>query len=66
MRIQINGEVKDVAEGIDLLTLLEHLSLSQQRVAIELDRQVIRRIDWGATAVKENAVIEIVHFVGGG
>jgi thiamine biosynthesis protein ThiS len=58
--------VKEVAEGIDLLTLLEHLSLSQQRVAIELDRQVIRRIDWAGTAVKENAVIEIVHFVGGG
>jgi|tagenome__1003787_1003787.scaffolds.fasta_scaffold20468627_2 sulfur carrier protein len=66
MRIQINGEVKEVAEGIDLLTLLEHLSLSQQRVAIELDREVIRRVDWAATAVKENAVIEIVHFVGGG
>lgn len=66
MRVQINGELRDVPEGISLQTLLEHLSLSQQRVAVELDRQIVRRTDWMATNINEDAKIEIVHFVGGG
>jgi sulfur carrier protein len=66
MRVHINGEVKDVPEGIDLRSLLEHLSLPQQRVAVELDQQVVRKADWPNTHVAENARIEIVHFVGGG
>lgn len=66
MRVQINGELRDVPEGISLQTLLEHLSLSQQRVAVELDRQIVRRADWTATNINEDAKIEIVHFVGGG
>jgi thiamine biosynthesis protein ThiS len=66
MRIHINGEVRDVPEGLDVRSLLEHLSLPQQRVAIELDRRVIRREDWTSTIVNEDAHIEIVHFVGGG
>jgi sulfur carrier protein len=66
MRVQINGEQRDVPEGINLQKLLEHLSLSQQRVAVELDRQLVRRADWTATNINEDAKIEIVHFVGGG
>ena len=66
MCVQINGELRDVPEGISLQTLLEHLSLSQQRVAVELDRQIVRRADWTATNINEDAKIEIVHFVGGG
>jgi len=66
MRIQVNGEVKDVPEGLDLKALLEFLSLPHQRVAVELDRKVIRRVDWPLTGVNEGSQIEIVHFVGGG
>ena len=66
MRIEINGEVKEVPEGISLQSLLEHLSLPQRRVAVELDHQVIRKIDWPSTLVNDGARIEVVHFVGGG
>lgn len=66
MRIHVNGEVKDVPEGLDLKALLELLSLPQQRIAVELDRKVIRRVDWPLTAIGEGSQIEIVHFVGGG
>jgi thiamine biosynthesis protein ThiS len=66
MRIQINGEVKEVPEGVSLQVLLDELSLPQQRIAVELDHQVVRRIDWSSTQVKEGARVEIVHFVGGG
>ena len=66
MRIHVNGEVKDVPDGLDLKALLELLSLPQQRVAVELDRKVIRRVDWPLTNVSEGSHVEIVHFVGGG
>jgi thiamine biosynthesis protein ThiS len=66
MRIHVNGEVKDVPDGLDLKALLELLSLPQQRVAVELDRKVIRRVDWPLTNVSEGSQVEIVHFVGGG
>lgn len=66
MRVQVNGEQKEVPNGIDLRSLLEFLSLPQQRIAVELDRQVIRKVDWPSTQVEEGCRVEIVHFVGGG
>ena len=66
MRIHVNGEVKDVPDGLDLKALLELLSFPQQRVAVELDRKVIRRVDWPMTSISEGSQVEIVHFVGGG
>ena len=66
MRVQINGETRDVPLGLNLEGLLEHLSLPQQRVAVELNREVIRKSEWVNQTVNEDDRIEIVHFVGGG
>ena len=66
MRVIINGETKDVPEGLNLRSLLEHLSLPHQRIAVEVDQQVIRKADWDQTLVSAGTRIEIVHFVGGG
>ena len=66
MRIQVNGELKEVPDGLDLESLLKHLAMPERRIAIELDHEVIRRADWLTTAVHDGARIEIVHFVGGG
>ena len=66
MRVVINGETKDVPEGLNLRSLLEHLSLPHQRIAVEVDQQVIRKADWDQTLVSAGTRIEIVHFVGGG
>jgi len=66
MRVVINGEAKDVPEGLNLRSLLKHLSLPHQRIAVEVDKQVIRKADWDETAVNAGTRIEIVHFVGGG
>ena len=62
MRIEINGKVREVPDGISL----ERLALPQQRVAVELDREVVRKKDWPSTRVNDGARIEVVHFVGGG
>ena len=54
------------AAAADLSRLLELFSLPSQRVAVELNREVVRKNDWDVTIVKDDDRIEIVHFVGGG
>lgn len=66
VNIFLNGESREIPAEIDLARLLEHFSLSSQRVAVELNHSVIRRTDWPTTIVRDGDQIEIVHFVGGG
>jgi sulfur carrier protein len=66
LRVELNGESKELAEGTTLLSLIEQLSLAPERVAVELNRDVVRRPDWPATRLSEGDRVEIVHFVGGG
>ena len=66
MRVFVNGDEKDLSDGISLLELIEQLDLPVARIAIELNREVVRRSEWGSTMLKDEDRIEIVHFVGGG
>ena len=66
MRIEINGEPRNVADESYLSDLVRELSLPQERVAIELNKEVVRRADWATTLMTEGDRVEIVHFVGGG
>ena len=66
MRVFVNGDEKDFSPGISLAELIEQLDLPVARIAIELNREVVRRSDWGSTMLKDEDRIEIVHFVGGG
>jgi thiamine biosynthesis protein ThiS len=66
MTIFINGEARTLDGVSTLAGLLEALELPKQRVAIELNKQVIRKQLWETTEVADNDKIEVVHFVGGG
>ena len=66
MRIEINGDAREVPEGLNVAALLEHLQLNPGRVAIERNLEILPRSAWGATAVATGDRFEIVHFVGGG
>ncbi|MEP6705037.1 MAG: sulfur carrier protein ThiS [Acidobacteriota bacterium] len=66
MRITINGEIKELESQVNLIRLLELYSLPSQRIAVELNREVVRKKDWENILVKDADRIEIVHFVGGG
>ena len=65
MKIYVNGEVREVG-SVSLAQLITELDLPVARIAIELNRDVVRRSDWGNTMLKDEDRIEIVHFVGGG
>ena len=66
MQLVINGEITKVPAELNLSALVEHLQLQGDRVAVELNRQIIRRDFWASTLLHENDRLEIVHFVGGG
>jgi thiamine biosynthesis protein ThiS len=67
MRLVINGEERELAAPLPSLTaLLEHLGMKADRVAIELNRQIVARDRWPETPVSDGDRLEIVHFVGGG
>lgn len=66
MEITINGEKKEIGREVSLTQLLEELGMPTVRVAVELNRDVVRRRDWETTVISEGDRIEIVHFVGGG
>ncbi len=66
MVIVVNGEETDVPDNISLGALIDHLSLASERVAVELNREVVRRDQWPSAILAECDRVEIVHFVGGG
>jgi len=66
MNITINGESRDVPEGLSVAALLSHLDLPPERLAIERNLEILPRAQWEATRVQPGDRYEIVHFVGGG
>ncbi len=64
--ITINGEERQVPSGLNIRNLVEHLRLDAERVAVELNRVLVRKGQWEETAVEAGAAVEIVTFVGGG
>lgn len=66
MRVIVNGEGRELPDGLTLEGLIAHLSLAPDRLAIERNREVVRRSDWPHTLLSEDDRIEIIHFVGGG
>jgi thiamine biosynthesis protein ThiS len=65
MKIVINGQEQTFAP-ITLAGLVEHLGMKQDRVAVELNRNIVPRNQWAETNLAEGDQLEIVHFVGGG
>ena len=66
MRVYLNGDSKTIADNLTLAELVSQLELPAVRIAIELNRVVVRRSEWEKTKLSDDDRIEVVHFVGGG
>ena len=66
MTLRINGEPREFPGAITLAALVENLGMKGDRVAIELNLEIVPRDHWAATGLHEGDRLEIVHFVGGG
>ena len=69
MKLYINGEEREFANSptpFALSALVEMLRMKADRVAIELNRDIVPRDRWADTALNDGDKLEVVHFVGGG
>ena len=66
MNLIINGEDRQFDSALTITALLERLGMKPDRVAVELNRELVPRERWGTTQLSDNDKLEIVHFVGGG
>jgi sulfur carrier protein len=66
MKVQVNGETKEVPDGTTVRRLVELLGLTDGPVAVEKNGEIVRRARHEAEALADGDVVEIVHFVGGG
>lgn len=66
MRLKINGDEKEFPPLATLADLVNHLEMKADRVAVELNRDIVPRASWTSTTLKDGDELEIVHFVGGG
>jgi len=66
IEIVVNGKTQRVPEGLNVARLLRFLEIDPSRVAVELNRAIVRKAEWDSARVDEGAQVEIVWFVGGG
>lgn len=66
MKLQINGEQQEFSSTPNVAALVEALGIKGDRVAVELNRDIVPRAQWAATELHDGDKLEIVHFVGGG
>jgi sulfur carrier protein len=66
MRIQLNGEERHVEAVVTLEGLVALLGMKADRIAVELNHQIVPRSRWAETPVRDGDRLEVVHFVGGG
>ena len=66
MQIILNGEKKDVPDDLTIIGLLKHLKIQPQRVAVELNLDIVKKDQYAATTIKNGDSLEVVSFMGGG
>jgi sulfur carrier protein len=66
MRLMINGKEQLFENRLTLSQLVEQLGMKGDRVAVELNREIVSHAQWPETSLNDGDQLEIVHFVGGG
>jgi thiamine biosynthesis protein ThiS len=66
MTLTINGDEQRFEAAMSLAELIEQLGMKADRVAVEVNREIVPRAQWASTTLRDGDRLEIVHFVGGG
>ena len=66
IKIKINGKIKSINQDSNLSVLLKNLKIPLNKVAIELNEEIIDKKKINKIKLNKNDKIEIVHFIGGG
>lgn len=66
MNIQLNGEQREIPDGLTVAGLMEWLELPADRVAVERNLEVVKRSNWDQIRIEDGDRLEVVRMVGGG
>jgi sulfur carrier protein len=66
MMVRLNGELREIPDGLTVAGLLAHLGIKASRVAVELNEAVVTKDRYDAQKIGQGDAVEIVAFVGGG
>ena len=66
MQVTLNGEPRQVRDGLTVAELVSDLGLRARRIAVEINLGVLARDDYARRALRDGDVVEIVQFIGGG
>lgn len=66
MQIQVNGTPTTVSDAMPMSALIEHLGLTDRRLAVEVNRELVPRSCFAEHELKAGDSVEIIHAVGGG
>ncbi|MCK5386126.1 MAG: sulfur carrier protein ThiS [Gammaproteobacteria bacterium] len=66
MQIIVNGEQRDVLDGLTAAQLVEDMDIAGKRIAMEVNLDIVPRSSYAEHVFKTGDKVEIVHAVGGG
>jgi len=66
VRVIVNGEPRELSDSVSVADLVEQLGLSQRRIAVEINLDIIARERYATQRLRDGDTIEIVQFIGGG
>jgi len=66
IQIQVNGEAKAWRSGATVADLLQDLEIKTERVAVELNLEILDRAAFAQRSLKDGDRVEILSFIGGG
>ena len=66
VKVQVNGETRELADGTSVVRLLDELGLRPEIVAVEVNRELVTRARRATTELKDGDRVELVTLVGGG
>ena len=66
MKVTVNGEVRECAEGTTLASLIDDLGIKVKVMAAAVNMNVVKKDDWESYVLQDGDKIELLHFVGGG
>lgn len=66
MKIVLNGDAREVNDGISLFALMEQEGVTGKVMAAAVNMQIVKKEDWATKSLEEGDKVELLQFVGGG
>ena len=66
IKIRVNGKIKTILDKLTLAELIKDLKIPLNKVAIEINKEIVNKKKINKIKLKDKDIVEIVHFIGGG